>query len=229
MKLENCQKEKNAMKGRILPSFFAAALLLGVTGGLASATCTATGFYVDGTNMTAAEINPGSVTGTVTATGCNIGIYYDDGTDGGAQVGGTVSGATVSGANYFGILANGGGGHAAVTVNISNSTVEGIGETPINGDQHGNAIFYINASTDTSADDSRTCSNAAGASTNGTISGNIVNTYQKNGITAKCSSVSVIISGNTVTGADETFAIAQNGIELGQGATGSNQRQHGHK
>ena len=44
--------------------------------------------------MTAAQINPGNVTGTVDATGCNIGVYYDDGTDGGT-VGGTVNNATI--------------------------------------------------------------------------------------------------------------------------------------
>ncbi len=187
----------------------------------AAATCTPTNFYVDGINMTAAEINPGDVTGgTVDATGCNIGIYYDDGTDGGT-VGGTVSGATVENANYFGIVANGGGGNAVVTVNVLNSTIENIEENPPNGDQHGNAVFYINGSTDSGVDDSRTCSTAADAGTNGTVSGNIVSGYQKNGITAKCPGVNVIVSGNTVTGAGEVDYIAQNGIELGQGATGS--------
>jgi hypothetical protein len=185
-----------------------------------AATCTPTGFYVDGINMTAAMINPGSVTSIVDATGCNIGIYYDDGTDGGT-VGGTVNGASVSGANYFGIVVNGGGGSTGVTVNVSNSTVESIGENPPNGTQHGNAIFYINGSTDASADDSRTCSTAAGATTNDTISGNTVSGYQKNGITAKCPGVSVIISDNEVQGAGPVDYIAENGIELGQGATGT--------
>jgi hypothetical protein len=219
MKLHNCQREKNAMKSRILPSLFVAALLLGLTTRPASATCTATGFYVDGTNMTAAEINPGNVNGAVDAAGCNIGVYYDDGTDGGS-VGGTVSGATISGlyvagtsgANYFGVVANGGGGKNPVVVNVTNSTIEDIGENPINGDQHGNAIFYINGSTDISQDDSRTCSNVG--STTGTISGNTINGYQKNGITVKCPGVSVSITGNTITGAGEVPLIGQNGIEV---------------
>ena len=185
----------------------------------ARATCTPTGFYVDNINMTAAMINPGNVTGTdIDASGCNIGIYYDDGTDGG-PVGGTVSGATVSNANYFGIVANGGGGNAALVVNVSGSTVENISEMPLNGAQHGNAIFYINGSTDPSADDSRTCSGVG--STAGTIAGNTVSGYQKNGITVKCPGVLVSITGNTVTGAGETTAIAQNGIELGVGALGT--------
>ena len=40
----------------------------------ASATCTPTGFFRDGINLTAAQIG-GSVTGTLDATGCNIGAY----------------------------------------------------------------------------------------------------------------------------------------------------------
>jgi hypothetical protein len=196
------------------------ALGLSLAGPAAAQACTATGFTVDGINMTAAEINPGNVTGSVDATGCNIGIYYDDGTDGGTVGGGTVNGASITGSpNYFGIVANGGGGHAALTVNVTNSTVDGVSEPSLNGDQHGNAIFYINASTSSAVDDSRTCSNAG--STTGTVSGNTVTGYQKNGITVKCPGVSVTISNNTVTGAGETTLLAQNGIELGLGATGT--------
>jgi hypothetical protein len=91
------------------------ALGLSLAGPAAAQACSPTGFTVDGINMTAAEINPGNVTGSVDATGCNIGIYYDDGTNPGA-VGGTVNNATISGdPNYFGIVANGGGNHAALT------------------------------------------------------------------------------------------------------------------
>lgn len=174
---------------------------------------------VDNINMTAAEINPGDVTGTVDATGCNIGIYYDDGTNPGA-VGGTVNNATISGGpNYFGIVANGGGNHAALTVNVTNSTVDNVSEQPLNGVQHGNAIVYVNASTNPAVNDYLTCSNAG--STTGTVSGKTVIGYQKNGIVAKCPGVSVAISGNTVTGAGEITAIAQNGIEVGFGAIGT--------
>ena len=118
------------------------ALALSLAGpAAAQATCSPTGFMVDGINMTAAEINPGDVTGSVDATGCNIGIYYDDGTNTG-PVGGAVNNATISGGpNYFGIVANGGGGAAALTVNVTNSMVENVSEQPLNGTQHGNAIF----------------------------------------------------------------------------------------
>ncbi|HLY85727.1 MAG TPA: right-handed parallel beta-helix repeat-containing protein [Gaiellaceae bacterium] len=69
---------------------------------------------------------------------------------------------------------------------------------PFNGTQHGNAIYYTNSS--------------------GTISGNTVSLYQKNGITAVNGS-SVTISGNTVTGQGPVTYIAQNGIEVGSGAS----------
>ena len=42
--------------------------------------CTPTGLMRDGINLTAALVNPsGPVTGTVNATGCNIGVYYGPG------------------------------------------------------------------------------------------------------------------------------------------------------
>lgn len=193
------------------------ALVVGTFSPAAKAACTPTGFYVDGINMTAALINPGQFNGqTLDATGCNIGIYFDDGTDGGAGAGGSVYGATIENANYFGIVVNGGGGNAPVNVNIDASTVTNIGETPKNGTQHGNGIFYINGSTSSGSDDSRTC--GVNNSTTGTIYNDTVNGYQKNGITVKCSGVKVTISNNTVTGANEVDYIAQNGIEVGLGA-----------
>jgi hypothetical protein len=192
---------------------------------LANATCSPTFFFVDGMNMTAAQINPGNVTGAVDAsaigeppTGCDIGIYYDDGTLPG-PVGGTVNQADVSGAKYFGVVANGGGGLAALTVNVTNTFVHNIGDPTLTGAQHGNTIFYINGSTNPTVDDSRTCS--ATGSTSGIVSDNVVYAYQKNGITVKCPGVSVAVSGNVVTGAGETPLIAQNGIELGEGALGT--------
>ena len=152
--------------------------------------CTPTGLMRDNINLTAALVNPsGPVTGTVNASGCNIGVYYGPGHSG------TVSGANISGANYFGVVADG------AAVNVTGSNVHDIGETPLNGDQHGNAIYYTNAAS-------------------GTISGNTVGHYQKNGITAVNGSA-VMISSNTVTGQGPVNYIAQNGIEVGSGATGT--------
>ena len=165
----------------------------------ASAICTPTGFMRDNQNLTAAQIG-GSVTGTLDALGCNIGVYYN------ASHSGSVSGANISGANYFGVLANG------VALNVANSSVHAIGEVPLNGSQHGNAIVYLN-----------------GAS--GTISGNHVFNYQKNGITVSGvladgnvpahPTTSASVLSNVVTGEGHVSYIAQNGIQVSYGASGT--------
>src|SRR5437764_978005 len=109
----------------------AAAVPFGLTGAaraVPAATCTPTGFYRDSTDMTAALINPpGTLSGELDATGCNIGVYYDHGT-------GAVNGANIHGANYFGVVVNGDAN--AVGVDITNSQIHNIGEMPLNGTQH---------------------------------------------------------------------------------------------
>jgi hypothetical protein len=153
--------------------------------------CTPTGFVRDGIDLTARMINPpGTVSGTVDATGCNIGIYYGPGDTG------TVSEADVFGANYFGIVNDGG------TVIINHSSVHDIGETPLNGSQHGNAIYF-----------------AVGSGAAGSIAHNHVWNYQKNGITDASAGHRVAINHNVVTGEGPVDYIAQNGIEVGFGAT----------
>ena len=167
----------------------ALASTIGIASARAAAVCTQTGFFRDGINLTAAVINPATpVTTTLDAAGCNIGVYYGPGTSG------TVS-ADISGANYFGVVADG------AAVNVTGSAVHNIGEVPLNGTQHGNAIYFTNAAS-------------------GTISGNTVSSYQKNGITAVGGS-SVTISGNTVIGQGPVSYIAQNGIEVGSGSSAS--------
>ena len=197
------------MKRGILPSLFAAALLMGLTAGLASATCTATGFYKDGINLTAAVIATGDVSGqTIDATGCNIGIFYGPGASA------TVDSVDVSGANYFGILVAGdivdSSDHSvspgATSVDVTNSTITNIGENPFNGSQHGVAIYYH--------------AFATGSSATGTISGNTASKYQKGGIVVNGPGSSASVSGNTVTGQGPVDYIAQNGIQIGFGAAG---------
>ena len=158
-----------------------------------AAVCTPTGFVRDGIDLTAAQIG-GDVTGTLDATGCNIGVYYDDTTSG------NVSSATIFGANYFGVVVNGDAG--AVSVNVTGSAVHDIGEKPLNGTQHGTAIYYRALST---------------GSASGVISGNTVAHYQKNGITVN-GNVAATIANNTVTGEGPVAYIAQNGIQIGYGA-----------
>jgi parallel beta-helix repeat protein len=175
----------------VIATFLVASLP--IVGAANAATCTQTGFFRDGINMTAAQIG-GNVTGTLDAGTCNIGVYYDNTTSG------NVTGADIFGANYFGVVVNGDVG--AVSVNVTGSSIHDIGETPLNGSQHGTGIYY----------------RALGAGTaSGTISGNSVTHYQKNGITAN-GNVSASITNNTVTGEGPVDYIAQNGIQLGYGA-----------
>ena len=85
-----------------------------------AATCTPTGFFRDSLNMTAAAINPpGTFSGPLDATGCNIGIFY------GAGATGTVNSADIYGANYFGVVVDGDSG--VVSVDVSNSSIHDIG------------------------------------------------------------------------------------------------------
>jgi hypothetical protein len=154
-----------------------------------AASCTATGFVRDAIDLTAAMINPpGTVTGDVDATGCNIGIYYSAGH-------GRVSQANVHGSNYYGIVNNG------ADVDILDSTVSDIGEKPFNGSQHGNAIYFV-----------------FGSAAKGDIKRNFVWNYQKGGIIVNGSGGHVTIQQNYVVGLGPVNFIAQNGIQAGYGA-----------
>jgi Right handed beta helix region len=154
-------------------------------------TCTPTGFVRDAINLTAAKINPsGTVTGDVDATGCNIGIYYGPGSRG------KVSKATVHGANYYGIVNNGG------NVDVKKSTIRDIGESPLNGGQHGIGIAVVQ---DT-------------LGSKGEISDNKVFNYQKGGIVVRGLGNKGEIKDNEVTGAGPVDFIAQNGIQVSDGA-----------
>jgi parallel beta-helix repeat protein len=179
-------------------------------------TCTATGFYRDGIDMTAAQIG-GNVTSPLYAVGCNIGVYYgalydtvNPPTDpptitGYSPAGNVTTGANIFGANYFGVVVN--GDDSAVSVNVTGSAIHDIGETPLNGTQHGVAVYY------------RSLGNRGGTAS-GTISGDTLTKYQKGGITAN-GKVTATITNNTVTGQGPVDYIAQNGIQLGYGAKGT--------
>jgi len=182
------------MKLRLLAIAAAtAAVLAAVTAGTAGAavTCTPTGFVRDNMNLTAVLINPGKVTGPVDATGCNIGVYYGPGSKG------QVNKAEVFGANYFGIVNNG------AKVDIQNSYVHDIGEHPFDGTQHGVGIYF-----------------AYDSGATGDIANNTVSRYQKGGIVVNGASDSANIHNNTVTGLGRVAFIAQNGIQVGFGASG---------
>jgi Glycine rich protein len=191
--------------GHLDPSATGASMHTGVRSGdglitITYTKCTPTGFYRDGINLTARLVEPAStVSGTLDASGCNIGVYYGPGTTG------TVSGADVSGANYFGVVAN------AASVNVSNSSVHDIGETQPNGSQHGVGVIY------TTVDPG----GLTGTSASGTLSGSTVTHYQKNGVVVSGSGAAATVKSNTVTGYGMIDYIAQNGIEVASGATAS--------
>jgi hypothetical protein len=161
------------------------------------ATCTATGFHRDGINLTAAQIG-GDVTGDLDATGCDIGVYYGPGAKG------SVTKATITNAKYFGVVNYRG------KVNVKDSTISKIGNTPFDGTQHGVGILYT-----TEKDPYGETSGTA----KGTISGNTLSLYQKGGITVRGAGASATIERNTLTGAGPISYIAQNGIQVSFGGS----------
>src|SRR2546423_2176742 len=199
------------MKRIIFLSLIAAGLLAGTlfvssprTKAMPAA-CTPTGFFRDSINMTAAVINPtGPVTGVINATGCNIGVYYGPGTSG------QVKGAEIFGANYFGVVAN--GDTDDINLDILNSNIHDIGENPHNGTQHGIGIYWR--------------AFFAGGGVTGRIVGNTITAYQKGGIGTNGTGIQANISDNTVTGDGHVFFIAQNGIQIGYGASASVMRNN---
>jgi hypothetical protein len=137
--------------------------------------------------------------GTFTAAYVNADLTGDvDGTgcdiaayydDGAAH---TVSAADVHGSLWYG-----------ADVAVTDSDVHDIGDTPFNGVQRGLAILF---------------GNTAGEPVSGTVDGNDVFDYQKNGITAT-HNTTIDVTDNTVTGFGKVEFIAQNGIQVSSGAT----------
>jgi hypothetical protein len=194
----NKKEEVKSMKTKLIAAIsilvvFLASLGFIVPVSAISCTTVTTGTRFSG--MTAAYINTGWGS-DVNALGCQIGIYVN-------TAGSVISGVSVHDASYFGIAVD-----TVGSVTVTGSTVYNIGDhtgalyTPT-GAQHGVAIYYY--------------------ASFGTISSNIVHDYQKGGITANLAATdggSVLIQGNTVTGAGRIDYIAQNGIQLGWGARG---------
>lgn len=90
--------------------------------------------------------------------------------------------------------------------NITECAITGITDTPFTGAQHGNGVYTWNTTggpytiniTDTDVDD-----------------------FQKNGLTLSGESLTVDVTGCTVTGVGETDVTAQNGIQIGYSAGGT--------
>src|SRR2546426_11802673 len=129
--------------------------------------------------------------GTIDATGCDIGDYIQTST--------TVSGLTVHDANQYGIFVD--SQLAAISVSISGATVYNIGAhtgtsfTP-NGVQTGIDIIFD--------------SGASGPTASGSIDSSTIYAYQKGGIVINHNSI-VSTTNNVVTGLGPVNYIAQNG------------------
>jgi hypothetical protein len=105
--------------------------------------------------------------------------------------------------SLYGILVGGG-----ATLNLSNSSVTAGGAVPINGCQGGVAVQVGMA---------WTTPNEVG---HATLTNDRISGYQKNGITVDGAGSSGTIVDTTVTGAGPTTQIAQNGIQISNGAFG---------
>jgi len=135
-----------------------------------------------------------------------------DGTAGDVSV--TIAGLTIQGNwpsagfcydSFYGVAVLG-----AATLTMTGSTVENIGNGSSSGSgcQGGVGIEVGLATSATTADP------GTATLTNDTVTG-----YQKNGITVDGTGSNAKITGTTVTGAGPTTAIAQNGIQVSDGAT----------
>lgn len=110
--------------------------------------------------------------------------------------------STVCYDSLYGILVGGG-----AALSLTNSTVEQVGAYPLNGCQGGVGVQVGLSPTD-----------QIGLAS---LSGDVIETYQKNGITVDGPGSYGAVAGTTITGDGPTPAIAQNGIQFSFGATGS--------
>jgi hypothetical protein len=112
-----------------------------------------------------------------------------------------VDGAGKGNANYrfIGIAYYNAGG------TIDHVEIVGIRDTPLSGAQHGVGIYAYNAD---------------GTPRTLTISDSFIHDFQKNGMVLRGDGLTVRVEGNTVVGVGPTDRIAQNGIQIGYGATG---------
>jgi parallel beta-helix repeat protein len=120
-----------------------------------------------------------------------------------------VSSANIHGANYYGVVVN------AAAVDVTNTQIHDIGENPFNGSQHGVGVLYTTVKQD------GTTPTTPGASATGTLRGSTIFRYQKNGVVVSGPHAVVSVLSNTVTGQGPVDTIAQNGIQVSYGASGT--------
>jgi hypothetical protein len=119
--------------------------------------------------------------------------------DGKAATGNAMVGATATAVfDYVGIA------YVNASGALDHVTVQEVRDGPLNGVQRGQAIYATNA--------------AANADKAFAVTDSLVTDFQKTGILVR--NMDVTLTGNTITGADATGLIAQNGIQVGQDSTG---------
>lgn len=101
---------------------------------------------------------------------------------------------------------------ASTTARPSTSSIHDIGESPLNGSQHGVGVLY------TTVDQA---GNTTGPTATGTLRGTTITDYQKNGVVVSGTGAKATVKNNTVTGQGRIDWIAQNGIQISFGATGT--------
>ena len=119
--------------------------------------------------------------------------------DGKAATGNAQVGATATAVfDYVGIA------YVNASGALDHVTVQEVRDGPLNGVQRGQAIYATNAA----ANDDKAFA----------VTDSLVTDFQKTGILVR--NMDVTLTGNTITGADATGLIAQNGIQVGQDSTG---------
>lgn len=183
-------------------------VLSGVGMGVAAASaaaCQTTPFERDGKKLTAAIVNPQApVTGTVDASGCNIGVYFDEGA-------GEVSGATISGADYYGVAVNGIERDVG-PIDITGTSIHGIHDEPLSGANHGTGVIFTTL-------EIQGAGHGGEHSATGTVSASTITEYQKNGVTINGPGTAVGVQDNILTGLGPTEITAQIGVQISRGAT----------
>ncbi len=89
---------------------------------------------------------------------------------------------------------------------VDSVTIQNVENTPFNGVQNGIALY---------------ANNLDGTPRSLNVTNDTILNYQKNGMTLVGPNLTLDVASNIVTGAGDTPTIAQNGIEVGGGATGS--------
>jgi hypothetical protein len=131
-----------------------------------------------------------TITGTVDATGCDIGIYVPPGTSGV-----TIDGATVSGANDHGIMAEN-----TTSLTIQNSTIENNGLNPTANIDTNKAVLLVGV-TNSSVENNTVTGNLADGGISVTDEGHGVNPGAPGpGPLTPIASTNDGITGNTVSG-----------------------------